>query len=243
MSFTAMFAQQDACIQEVRNIYKKYSEAGSVMLKENKSCHMNYVVRTVTEDSIKDGITESAIEMHMSKGHLQVKSSQMEVYQDEQDAFVVLPIKKMVLRTDPDTRTDIEKRTNRLKFIQDTLFSMSKVTVCKTVSNKGNTNKRIVMEVNEMGMEMTSIKRITFDLNTKTNQFERVRIEYSPYASGLPNRVVSAEYTFHAFAINDANQQKEKVAAIFMASANTLNKKYTGYTLVDNRKKVNKIPQ
>lgn len=225
---------------EVQGIYKKYSEAGAVMLNEGKSCKMSYTVRTVTEDSATDGIAESTIDMQMSKEWLQVKSPQMEVYQDQQDAFVVLPIKKMVMRGDPETRINIDKRTNRLKFIQDTVFSLCKVIACKSVAGKSTTNKTVVLEVNEKGKGISGIKRLSFDINTQTKQFERVKIEYATHAKGFPGKVVYVEYFFHSFSVSDTPLKKNgKAKDLFMVSKNKLNEKFIGYTLVDNRRKAN----
>src|ERR1051325_602329 len=178
----------DPCIEQVKNVYKKVQEVSFSYMNSEKVYYMDYTVRTATADSAQDGINESEIQMLACKKCLFVKSSQMEVYEDGDDAFVVLPDKKMVLRADADMLNDKRMKNSSMKvnMIQDTLFKFSSVSACGNTLQGG---KRILLNVNEKGQELLGIQSVLFVTNNSGEYFDKIRINYTAGGSHLPGGV------------------------------------------------------
>jgi|CXWL01.1.fsa_nt_gi hypothetical protein len=240
------FAQNDACMAELKSIYKKYKDITATGIPKDKVYYMNYSVNTATEDSTSTGILTSVVETWMDKENLEVRSKEMEVYQNGKEAFIVFPAKKMVVHNDA-VSMDAKKTGNKVKrmqFIQDTLFSMSRISFCGNVNSTNGIFKRVVLQVNDKGRTMTNIGKITFDINEKTKEFESIKIQYSPKSKGLPGDVVWVEYVFNDVSFDYKGKEwPDNLSKNFLRSSSQLKEKYTGYELVDNRKKVVKIPQ
>lgn len=235
----------DPCIQQVRNMYKKLESISTPPALEGKIFYLNYTVRTVTKDSVADGRIESKVEMWLSKKQLQMKSREMEIYQDENDVFAILPQKKMILRSDAVSIKDQESRQKRMSMLQDTLFTLSKVAACTMLkSTVGDADKVVVLEVNEKGKQLLNISRVTFYINSSKNEFKKVKIEYD-WKKALPGSMtdlVYTEYVINQYSFNYTKKKLEKnVERLFMRSKNELLPLYASYKLIDNRIKKNPI--
>lgn len=230
---------KDVCLDEVRAMYKGMQFFNPMQPKEDKTYYMSYSVRTVPKDSLRDGISVSETKIWASGKNLEVSSEHMSVYQDGDDAFIVLPQKKMIMRNDPYVPGSVEeKKLSRFRFIQDTLFSMSKTSQCRTL-NDGT--RLVVLDVNEKGQEKLSVRRLSFVIDINAKQFKKVKIEYTAQGGGLANQLSHIEYAFQDVSFDYRKKQPaDNVSSLFMRTDKELNEKYRGYELVDNRYKKNK---
>jgi hypothetical protein len=211
---------KDACIDEVRSMYKKFNDITALRNAGSKVYFLDYSVKSVTKDSLKDGIKASFIRMWMDSKKMEVQSDDMQVYQDEKNAFVVIPSRKMILRNDP-------------------LFALSKVLSCGMI---GNTSfKQVVLEVNESGRQLLKISKMSFVIDTRSHEFKNMRLDFAGGENQDGNRIMYVCYDFKTLSMDC----KDKIlstdfAPRFLASEKELNPKYKGYTLVDNRLSANK---
>lgn len=229
----------EGCINEVKSMYKKMLLFNPMLPKEEKTYYMNYSLRTVPKDSVRDPVSVSFTEIWASGLNLEINNEYMSVYQDADEAFIVLPQKKLIMRNDAyKPGSSKEKKMNRLNFIQDTLFSMSKTTRCMQLEDG---SKFIELEVNEKGRQMLSVKRLTFIVDLKEQQFRKVKIEYTDGGGGLAGQVAYIEYEFKDVSFNYLTKRpSSNVSRIFMRSDSEFNDKYSSYELVDNRLSKNK---
>lgn len=227
----------DACMEQLKGIYKKMNAINSTPSK-GKRYYMDYTVRTATDDSSRAGITASRIQTWMDDKHLQIKSKEMEIYQDDLDVFTVLPQQKIVLRADADKHAGKDK-LRKTTFIQDTLFSLSKVTECQDLKDD-KANKKIVLSLNTIGQERFHISKITFLLQTEKQEVKKIRVDYvqkRKEARTKNNEIVYVEYTFNEISFDSKKVLNDKVKDVFLHSESELNSNYKGYKLIDNRNK------
>jgi hypothetical protein len=229
---------KDACIDEVRSMYKKFNDITALRNAGSKVYFLDYSVKSVTKDSLKDGIKASFIRMWMDSKKMEVQSDDMQVYQDEKNAFVVIPSRKMILRNDPDRREN-KAKSGLISKAQDTLFALSKVLSCGMI---GNTSfKQVVLEVNESGRQLLKISKMSFVIDTRSHEFKNMRLDFAGGENQDGNRIMYVCYDFKTLSMDC----KDKIlstdfAPRFLASEKELNPKYKGYTLVDNRLSANK---
>lgn len=233
---TPLRAQNNACLDDIRMKYNQMLGAGNLSSKTGSAFSMNYKVRTATVDSARDGISETQIQVWAEGGNLEIRSEQMEVYQDARDVFIVLPQKKLVLRNDRTAYEKAGKRNlDKMRFIQDTVFTLGRVTECRQVGEEQVT----VLELRPEGRQYTGLRRIVFTTAKADNNFRTIRLEYEP---GGENRgLVWIEYRIIEVSRGSSGRRPASDAStLIFEKGSILKKKYSGYELVDNRYKKNK---
>jgi len=230
---------KDPDIEEVRSLYKKFNDVSALRNAGEKLFFLDYSVKTVTKDSVIDGIKNTEIRMWVDNKKMEVQSNEMQVYQDEKNAFVVLPSRKLIMRNDPDRREN-KVKINQINRVQDTLFALSKVVSSGLIKN--TTLKRIVLEVNENGKRLLKISKLTFVIDTRSHEFKSLKLDYSGSENREGNRIMYVYYDFKTISMDCKDKiLNNNFSPLFMKSENNLIDKYQGYTLVDNRVCANKI--
>lgn len=243
----AVMAQKktDPCIEQVRSMYRQLESISQVPKLEGKVFYISYDVKAVMKDSTNDGVARSTIEMWLSKKQMQLKSREMELYQDENDMFALLPQKKMIVRSDATPLSDDKLRRQRFSVIQDTLFALSTVKTCSRLKQEeAGADKLIVLELNEKGRQMLNTKTVSFYVNTAANELKKVKIEYD-WQKASPEVYTDLAYVEYSINHYSFDYKKKKlethVERIFMRSPKELVSTYAGYKLIDNRIKKNPI--
>jgi len=201
--------------------------------------YVNYTVRTVSRDSLNDGIGESTIEMWMAGKRMHLKSAEMEIYQDEKEVFTVLPHNKMLVRSDRLAHAD-NTRGEQVALFQDTLFALSTVSQCQTIGR----HKRIVLDVDAAGQQLYQIKQMRFDIDIEREMIRKVRVCYTnSYRSSIPsmNNTAYVEYIVHDLSYDYKGRIKLRaVAGMFLDGNGRPKTAYADYELVDSRFEANK---
>lgn len=230
---------QDACLEEVRSIYKKLAAFGRN--GDKNTYYMDYTVRTATSDS-SEGIAESGVKMWMAQDKLEVISSQFEIYQDGNNVFMVLPERKMLLRSDPPEGSDKArtKRRNYLEFLQDTLFMVSKVVSCERVAGQGGADKKVRLALRPGADKFFGISHITFYIRSSAQQVSRVCMEYytaEGQPSSRPQGIVYQEYVFNTMSFDCRDKTLSSDVSSRFLKGGKLTPAYASYKLIDNRNK------
>jgi hypothetical protein len=125
---SAGFAPPDrnTCIAEVKFLYQQIGAMDKKIIPEDKAYYSHYIIRTATEDSSKDGISENEFRVWVGKKQTRVLSSALEMYSDSKDIIAYLPSKKMVVLNDASLPKEKE-RADHLRFLRDTVFSLCDV--------------------------------------------------------------------------------------------------------------------
>jgi hypothetical protein len=228
----------EPCLDEVRSLYRKLNSLDALKNPENKMYYLHYSVKAVAHDSMKNKIPDTEIRMWMNRERMEVQSKEMEVYQDEKNAFVVLPTRKMILRNDPDRRANLVKR-RKLNLLQDTLFALSRIVSCEKLP--GTALKRLILEVNEEGQRLLKIKRLTFLVDLPAQQIKNIRLDYTHADSGGVTELASVNYKIEEMSMDYKNKNLDgNIASHFVGWNDKLLSRYDGFKLVDNRVSANK---
>lgn len=230
---------EDACITEVRELFKELNAQVQPAAGKHNVFYMRYTMRTVTADSAKDGVISSNVEMLANGNNIEVKSADAILYQDGKDAFMVLPKRKLIMRSDADHKNmQSDRHRARLELLQDTVFSFCTVEKC---GNLANGDKQVELVLNQKGKDLLGLGRILFVYSPVTKLFKKVRIQYAPYSRNLPGEVKWIEYSFQEISYDYKKKKPSASVEKLFMSGGKLVSAYAGYQLIDNRYRKNPI--
>jgi len=225
---------------------EQLKSAFSKMMKDSKNInagdnmsYTNYTVKVVYNDSTNHPAVVSTIEIWQQKKLIEIKSTEMEVYQDEKDAFMVLPSKKLITRANAVMRGAPDKLNTVLGSMQDSLFKNAKISSCIDSKVKGY-DKIIMLDVNERTSGTTGISRYIYYVNTTELFIKKIKIIYKNDSdeSSEPNGLSSVEYVINQVDYSYKGKKlNENVQKKIMKTDKLLADKYSGYQFVDNRTK------
>jgi hypothetical protein len=222
----------DAVIKNIRACYASEFKKQDEALKNDKVCYMKYAVKAVSVDSLNVPYSESTIEAWYRKNHIEIKSRDMELYQDEKEVLTILPTKKLILRSDAVIKDS--KSQNRILLKFDTLLNYCTVKSQNSVKNSSLT--LVELDVNDRGIKMSGVKKIFYYLDLKKQSISKVKIIYAHKNGSLTESIAYAEYDFK---VQDYDYKGKKlsdnVSDTFIKRKSKLNQKFSSYKLIDNR--------
>lgn len=226
---------QESCMQELKGIFRQVHQSAEAA-SPGKTCYMSYSVKPVMKDSAAHPAVESTIELWKKGKLMEIRSSDMQVYQDEREAFIVIPSKKLIMRNDAVSAKshDLQKQYS---ILQDTLLKCSRVQSCLARKGKGF-NKTIMLLVNERGQAMLGIQKAEYDVDTEAALVRNIRVYYTENSPANPYQdLLYTQYSFHQTSYDHKGKTlSSSVENKFMKNKAGLKESYKGFTLVDNRK-------
>lgn len=234
MSTLCTKAQNNTCINEVKQLYKELSDWSINYMDTKKpgTFHFAYAVKTVLKDStINDRVLTDNVDMWVSGSLMEIHSSNMSIYQDSKEVFTVIPDKKLVVRSDA-IKDYTRNKTNSL-VLQDSVFNRGKLKSCKEIKPG---IKEVILSLDEAAIEDYGIKGLEFTIDKKENRIVRVLIHYES-SQGSMAMVKNLEYVFKVMKNEPDKKMNTNVSKYFMGSRSELNKQYGTYKLVDSRGK------
>lgn len=234
-TISTLYAQETErqCLSLVKECYRNLNYAPAE--NTNNIYYLHYSANTVMRDSSKNNNSRTEAKMYLSNKKVRLLSNEMEVYQDEEDAFTVLPSKKTIYRSYPTLNFDKENRKKQLSMLQDTLLSMSEVSSCKVVK-ENKADKEVVLIPNAKAKQLFGVGKMVFYINSAEKNIEKVIINYLP-----PKEILSVTYAFHSVEYNYKTDILIKpVLPLFIDKSGQLIPEYKGYRFIDNKIKYSK---
>lgn len=201
---------------------------------KNQVCYMNYSLHTVSMDTLQKP-TDVIIEVWKKNKMMEVKNSQMNVFQDEKEVFIVLPDKQLVVRNDAAFKKEDGQSVTRYLSIFDSLLNYSTVTRNQVVKSKGY-DRQVSIAINEKGQYIFKMKKIDYFIDSGAKKIKKVRMHYENSTSGIDY----VDYTINELNNNFKGKDFPDQVATQFLNGNNLKEKYKGYKLVDNRASVKK---
>ena len=233
--FLIQVRAQEKCKQELKDIFRQMQNA--MPSGDQQMYYLNYAVKTVMADSANHPPQESTIELWLKGKLMEIKSKEMLVYQDQDEAFVVIPAKKMIMRNDAvmDQKEVLQKQ---YALVQDTLLKRSTVHSCIAVKGNGY-NRVITLRMNEQAQELSGMYQAEYYVDTEAAQIKQVRVYYTEnHSSGMGQELLYTQYSFTKTSYDYKGKTlHDKVENKFMKNAVVLKEAYKGFSLVDNRQK------
>jgi hypothetical protein len=217
----------------VRSIYKRMNATSS----EDATAHFNYTVKTVLSESSgapADGkVSTTTADIVISKKQARYTSKEVVFYQDEVNAFTVIPSRKTIYWGDSNLSMGKKERQDRLGMLQDTLFTMCSVAENKPVSGKEEYDRCITLVPTKKAQELFGMKKLVFYVSEKKEKIYKISVDYPE-----GGQVEKMEITYNTMELDyKAPGMGKPVKSLFIEGRNQLVPSYKGYTLVDNRKK------
>ncbi|MFL5763621.1 MAG: hypothetical protein ACJ77K_06735 [Bacteroidia bacterium] len=215
---------------EVRTAFDKMNDAvtgGNVF-------HINYSVKAVLNEKDKDNkniVNSSEIEMYTTSSNSWILSKEAKIYKDNSNTITVLPDKKLIFFSDGAPAKKDEYIYAKLKQIQDTIFSNSKVVEATDVQGMP-WNKKVRVVPNDKISHLLEMKTITYYLNTNDNSLKRVYVEYLP-----DKQFVTLDYLFTGIDYNCSKINMKQPAINMVYSGKKLKSEFEDFKVIDNRKK------
>lgn len=224
--YHGMYGQdnEQTCKEKVIYIYQHLNTLNRDA-SDDQQVHYRYTTKVLMRDSVKNHNTKTDAQVTIGKNKIELISPQGEVYQDEHDAFSVLPSKKIILWADSQIGGKNAFTSNLLK-LQDTLIETSVLQAC----DMSNGVQKITLGIDRQRQRF-EYNALEFWIDSKESVFKKI-VVYYPENS----RLYAIEYLFHDIAAEPLNTEFGKTARerIF-SDADRLEAKYNGYRVLDSR--------
>jgi hypothetical protein len=226
------FSLQDdfmACKKELKKYVAELAKINEPMGKNVYYMRMTIKTDMNAKSNIPD--SETNVEVYMSSDQLHYVSDVLSTYQDEQDAFAVLPQRKMIVWAKGGKRPDANAKKDLAIHVQDTLIELSIVTKCQVVQQAGKTLKMITMVPSKKAIEAFRVNYTEYFLDTENGRVAKVNTYYK-----TTEEVSMRSVTYHELNLNFKKVKLNKpVYEQIFSEPNKLSSKYKGYQLIDNR--------
>jgi hypothetical protein len=182
-------------------------------------------------DSISEPSVKMNVKIIMSSNQIQYYTNDIELYQDERDAFMVVKPKKMIAWSTSSLNELKGERFKELTKTQDTLLAVSTVTSCRTVKDGEKSTTIMVLTPKADAQRAFKVKTATYWFNNVTKRVEEVVIEFMP-GYDAKRRTTSYKTMDLNYKLIKLNKP---VLGLVLDKKNKPLSKYKGFQLIDNR--------
>lgn len=219
----------DPCLQEVDAIFKTmYGH----LPKEDRVAFVSYEVITTNRPQgpkEQEESRHSTVRTYAGQQQYRFISDDIEVYQDKDDLFTVIPMRKVIYRANAGIKTNGDERLRQMKQLQDTLFRNSDRVICTKLTGSG-ADKLVTLFPAKKWVELTQIASVDYYLNSEKKELQRQVIHYTNL-----KKLKSVEYIFREIDYDHRLVSlRQPVKSLFM-DGNKLRPAYAGYQLIDVR--------
>jgi hypothetical protein len=217
------------CRDELKSIVRETTSA--VQPVENNVYHLNITVKTKMSQSSKVPDSNVTIDILQSAGQFRYSSTGIETFQDKKDAFAVLTDRKTIMWAQGGKREDADVTTTQINQMLDTLISLSSVTKCDVVAEKGQLLKSVVLEPGRRAKELYKVARMEYVYDPKNKKLLKANTFYLNTEDIAMRSIVYNDLDFNYKKVS----LKQSVYFLFFDSKGNLLPKYKGYKLIDKR--------
>ncbi len=218
----------NACKTELQKIEEKNSIKN--IKDENSVFYLNYKVRTTDWDN---QTVDSNVKVYKGKGNLYFFSEQGQMFQDEKDFFLILPIQKVVIMNSTNKEMASAKFGNDFFQFRKGFIDSCEVVRCETPPQTPDI-KILEMKVKDDLGGKIHVKKMIYKYNVKTEKIISTVSEYSK-----DYKVKKIEMVFNEVDLNN-DYKFGKARKMVLDRNGRLLAKYKGYELVDDREKQKK---
>lgn len=223
----------DPCLKEVdavfKNMYGQLPQKGKVV-------YVSYEIVTTSRaqsDLEKEEVKRMEIKTYAGENQYRFISSEMEVYQDKEYAFTVIPGRKIIYWAEASKAANTNDRLNQAKKLQDTLFHNYERVTCDAPNTSTGATKLVTLFPNKTWRELMQIESVEYYLNSEKKELEKQVIRYTKHKKLKSVEYLFKETNYDYKGINLVRPVKE----LFISGKSTLSSAYAGYQLIDVRKK------
>lgn len=225
----------DPCLKEVDAIFKAmYAQ----LPQKDKVVFVSYEVVTTRRAQAPKGREESQrsmVKTYASQQQYRFISEDIEVYQDQEESFTVIPSRKVVYRAYAGIRGNGDERRRKMLQLQDSLFRNCDHVVCTKMSEAGTADKLVSLFPSKAWTDLTQITSVDYYLNSSKKELIRQVIHYTAF-----KKLKHVEYIFHEIDYDHKQVTLSRPVKSLFMDGNKLRDTYKGYQLLDVRHEKNK---
>jgi hypothetical protein len=206
------------------------------VLSEESAWHLRYTVTAANRDDGSVQISEA--DVVMSTAGMQLVSSEMEMYQDEQTAVTVLPLEKTIYLADRG-KVDAQKWMDMFNALRDSMaFSYCDIVQCKeTMATDGVKLTQITL-----AMKPDAAKRINrrYPVSSFVLEFDRRTNRLYSYTTNFIEPHILSSMTVTLQEVNyeyDSDKLPATAGEKYLTAGYKIRPAYNSYTVVDMRAK------
>ena len=173
---------------------------------------------------------ETRVKMIVGAEQMQYISSDVTAIQDQKDAFTIIHPQKTIIWTNGLKNNDPEKIKNKLKGVEDSLITSSKI---KNFKEADYQNKKVILITLEPAFSIQKrykIEKMEYYFNSKDEKIEQ-SITYYRSTEAIEKKIT----TYNEVDFNYKSSFNSPVFNEVFGSNKKLLPKYKGYKLIDNR--------
>lgn len=220
----------DPCLQEIDAIFDAMYDH---LPQNDQVAFVSYEVVTTSRPQGPKEQAESRRSMvrtYAGQQQYRFISDDIEVYQDQQESFTVIPARRTIYRSHSGVKGKGDERLRQMKQLQDTLFLHADHTSCTKLNTTGGADKLVTLFPAKKWTELTQIASVDYYLNSDKKTLVRQVIHYTNL-----KKLKSVEYIFREIDYNYKQVSlRQPVKSLFM-DGGKLRQRYAGYQLVDVR--------
>jgi hypothetical protein len=223
------FAQDSICLNEVLQIENK-------LMIESKGTNGNtsYLNYTVKSTDWENQINNSKVEVYKDTAHLHFFSDQASIYQDEDEAIVLLKDQKVIIVSSFNKALMNKQADDEFMLMRKDFLKNCEVLNCSKGDEK-NDLKILELKVVKNDNSGIKISKMIYKYNVVEQKIIETRVFFN-------KEYKLKEMTIKYNSSETKNDYKfEPTTRYFFSKNNKLLPKYKGYELVDNRDKENKL--
>ncbi|MEO6302811.1 MAG: hypothetical protein ABIP51_06540 [Bacteroidia bacterium] len=221
-----VFAQNGKdCVNEVVLLNELNDHKNDTALKD-KSVRLSYSVRVTDWE---DETTISNVKVYKKNYLMHFFSEQVNVYQDDREVLLILPLQKVALLNNNDKRLTNVKMTDAFFEMRNSFLDSCEVISCSTTDKN---NKVLILKVIAKKVrDDIKITKITYEYNMEQKKIISVKLDYQndyklkQMLIVYKEFMVGAEYSFYP------------AKSYILDKKGNLLPKYKTYEFVDNRDK------
>jgi len=223
------YAQKNnECITELLKIEEKNSIKN--FKEEDKVFYLNYVVTTTDWE---DQVIVSNVKVYKGKDNMHFFSEQGQIFQDDNDVFVVLPIQKIIIVNATNKELNNVRLGNDFYQFRKSFLDSCEVTKCE-VSLKNPEVKTLELKVHHDMGGLLHIVKMSYKYNTKTEKIISTVTTYNKdYKVKRVEMIFNEINLSYDYKFNKARRQ-------VLDKSGRLLPKFKGYELMDDRDKQKK---
>ena len=224
------FAQKKSkCFEKIQDYYDDMAKIG---FPEGKKIYY-FHYRNDSEIYDQQIVTRNKVHVHvyMSNDQMHNISDDIEIYQDQEDAFMVIKKRKMLIHSESSLKIDKHERLNEILSFQDSLFRHMELKNCTEVKGKDDKKYLIVdMKLDSLTNIVHRMRNIRFTYNLDEKSIKRVKFDYLP-----GQKMKSLTQTIVEMDLNHSRKMNKPVMELFFTSGGKLKPEYAGYRYIDKK--------
>lgn len=201
---------------------------------ENTMVYMDYTQTITMWDSLENPAQKLNVKLWMSKNYLKYITPDIQVFQNEKDAVMIVNSRKLIIRSSAE---DLENDDSQLRKkelftkLKDTLYKSLVAVKCDTYEDtKGVKHTKIFFSSPEFIQEKFKITEMIYQLDATNNKMERTTTFFSKKSDMKRSAVV-----YNEISKSKKNTGNENFINNIFTRKDKLKSKYVGYQLIDNR--------